>query len=165
VQVVSDEDTSQEGPIGFLVSFQEAIQAAGVVEPRKGAFHLPALAAVPFVMAIFGGAAQREGDMIFAVGSNRDNATGTELAAQRFAVIPFVQAQALGFAFALADANPIAGRQDGTLVMPIRFADGEVKRMPMSVYHEVPFEPYNPVFAGVADLGQGPFFDLMTLAS
>jgi hypothetical protein len=123
------------------------------------------LAAVLFVMAIFWGATQRDEDMIFAVRSNRDNATGTELAVQRFAVIPFVQAQALGFAVAFADAHSVEGRQDGPLIMPMRFADSEGEWVPRGVHHEVLFEPYNPVVAGVADLGARPFFDLMTLAA
>ena len=49
--------------------------------------------------------------------------------------------------------------------MPIGFGDGEVERMPMRLDEEVAFEPANAVFAGVADLGRSPFFDLMTLAS
>jgi hypothetical protein len=49
--------------------------------------------------------------------------------------------------------------------MPIGFGDGEVERMPMRFDEEVAFEAANAVFAGVADLRRGPFFDLMTLAS
>ena len=49
--------------------------------------------------------------------------------------------------------------------MPIGFSEGEVKRMPMRLDEEVAFEAENSVFAGVTDLGRGPFFDLMTLAS
>jgi hypothetical protein len=141
VQVVSDEEDSQKSAIRFLIPFQEPIQAAGLVEPGKGAFHLPTLATVPFVMTIFRGTPAGNGDMIFTVGRKRDNATGTELAAQRFTIIPFIQAQAVRFTFALADANSIKGDQNGPLAMPVRFADREVKGMPMSVYHEVSFEP------------------------
>ena len=49
--------------------------------------------------------------------------------------------------------------------MPIGFGKGEVERMPMRLDEEVAFEPANMVFAGVADLRGGPFFDLITLAS
>jgi hypothetical protein len=92
-------------------------------------------------MTIFRGTTEWNGHMLFTVGSTRDNATGTEVAAQRFAIIPFIQAQAFGFTFALADATSVEGRQDGALVMPIGFADSEVQRMPMRVYYEVPFAP------------------------
>lgn len=49
--------------------------------------------------------------------------------------------------------------------MPVGFCDGEVERMPMRLDEEVAFEAANMVFAGVADLGRSPFFDLTTLAS
>ena len=49
--------------------------------------------------------------------------------------------------------------------MPIGFGNGEVERMPMRLDEQVAFEPAHAVFAGVADLRRGPFFDLMTLAS
>jgi len=49
--------------------------------------------------------------------------------------------------------------------MPIGFGDGEVERMPMRLDEKMAFEPDNAVFAGVADLRGGPFFDLRTLAS
>ena len=49
--------------------------------------------------------------------------------------------------------------------MPIGFGEAEGERMPMRLDEEVAFEADNSVFAGVADLRGGPFFDLMTLAS
>jgi hypothetical protein len=49
--------------------------------------------------------------------------------------------------------------------MPIGFSEGEVERMAMRLDEEVAFEAENTVFAGVADLRGGPFFDLITLAS
>lgn len=103
--------------------------------------------------------------MIFAVRRNRNNATGAKSATREVAVITFVQPQALGFAFALADTEAIQGCQDGALIMPVSFRDGEVERMPMRLDEEVAFEPANVVFPRVADLRGGPFFDLMTLAS
>ena len=90
--------------------------------------------------------------MVFPVRSNGDNAPSAQRTAQRFTVIAFVQPEALGFSFALADADPIEGGQEGALVMPIGFGDGEVERMPMRLDEEVAFEPAQPVFAGVADL-------------
>ena len=117
------------------------------------------------MMTILRRTAQRNGDMIFSVRSNRNNATGAEGTAQRFAIIAFVQPQSLGFAFAPADTEAIEGGQDGALVMPIGFGDGKVEWMSMRLDEEVAFEAANSVFAGVADLRRGPFFDLMTLAS
>lgn len=103
--------------------------------------------------------------MIFPVRSNGNNTTGAQSTAQRFAVIAFVQPQSPGFTFAIAETEAIEGSQDGALVVPIGFSDGEVQRMPMRFDEEVAFEPANVVFAGVADLRGGPFFDLITLAS
>lgn len=91
--------------------------------------------------------------------------TGPKRTAQRFTVIAFVQPQPFRFPFAFPDAQAVEGGQDGALVVPIGFSDGEVKRMPMRLDEKVAFEPANAVFAGVADLRRGPFFDLMTLAS
>lgn len=103
--------------------------------------------------------------MIFPVWSNRNNVTGAKRTAQRFTVIAFVQPQSFRFPFAVPDAEAVEGGQDGPLVMPIGFRDSEVERMPMRLDEQVAFEPAQTVFAGVADLGRGPFFDLMTLAS
>ena len=103
--------------------------------------------------------------MIFPVRSNGNNAPRSEGAAQRFAVVPLVQPQPLGFAFALADADAIEGGEEGTLVMPIGFGQEEVEWMAMSFHYEVAFKADNAVFAGVADLRRSPFFDLITLAS
>jgi hypothetical protein len=47
--------------------------------------------------------------MIFPVRSNGDNAPSAQRPAQRFAVIAFVQAEAFGFPFALADTEAIEG--------------------------------------------------------
>jgi hypothetical protein len=49
--------------------------------------------------------------------------------------------------------------------MPVGFRDGEMERMPRGFDEEVAFEAANMVFAGVPDLREGPFFDLITLAS
>lgn len=103
--------------------------------------------------------------MIFAIWSNGNNTTGAKGSAQGFAIIAFIQAEALGFAFALADTEAIKGCQPGALIRPVGFRDGEVERMPMRLDEEVTFEPANAVFTGVADLRGGPFFDLITLAS
>ena len=103
--------------------------------------------------------------MILAIGDNRDNPPSTEGATQRFTVISLVQPHPPGFPFALPNSDTIKSCEDGPLVMPIGFAEGEVQRMPMRVHYEVAFEPDNSVFAGVPDLGRRPFLDLMTLAS
>lgn len=103
--------------------------------------------------------------MIFTVWNNWDNPPGAQSTAQRFAIIPFVQPQPLRFAFAFPDADAIKGSQDGALVMPIRFGQGEVERMAMGFDYEVAFKAENSVFAGVPDLSRSPFFDLITLAS
>jgi|KBSSwiStaDraftv2_1062776.scaffolds.fasta_scaffold61776_5 hypothetical protein len=49
--------------------------------------------------------------------------------------------------------------------MPVRFRDGKVEGVPMRLDEQVAFEAAKAVFAGVADLRGGPFFDLRTLAS
>ena len=103
--------------------------------------------------------------MILAVRSNRNNPARSEGLAQRFTVIAFVQPQAFGLTFALADTKAIESCQDGPLVVPVGFSDSEVERMPMRLDEEVAFEAANAVFAGVADLRGGPLFDLITLAS
>lgn len=116
-------------------------------------------------MTIFRRPPQRNGDVILAVRSNWNNPARSEGLAQRFTVISFVQPQAFGFTFALAETKAIEGCQDGPLVVPVGFSDSEVERMPMRLNEEVAFEAANAVFAGVTDLRRGPFFDLMTLAS
>jgi hypothetical protein len=103
--------------------------------------------------------------VILAVRSNRNNPARAEGLAQRFTVIAFVQPQAFGFTFALADTKAIKGCQDRPLVVPGGCSDSEVERRPMRLDEEGALEAANAVFAGVPDLRRGPFFDLMTLAS
>ena len=116
-------------------------------------------------MTIFGWAAQWHGNVIFSIRCNGNNPASAQSTTQRFAVIAFIQPQSLGFPFAFSDTDAIEGGQDGALVVPISFGHGKVERMPMRFDEKVAFEPANTVFAGVADLRGGPFFDLMTLAS
>jgi hypothetical protein len=103
--------------------------------------------------------------MILAIGDNRDNPPSTEGATQRFPVIPLVQAHPPGFPLALPHSDTIKSCEEGPLVMPSGFAEGKGQRLPMRFPYEVAVEPDNAVFAGVADLGRRPFWDLMTLAS
>src|SRR5262245_64980107 len=109
-------------------------------------------------MTIFGRTAQWNGNVIFSIRRNGNNPASAQSTAQRFAVIAFIQPQSLGFPFALTDTDAIEGGQDGALVVPIGFGQGEVEWMPMRLDEEVAFEPANAVFAGVADLRGSPFF-------
>src|SRR5439155_422236 len=85
--------------------------------------------------------------------------------AVRFAIVAFVQAQAVGFALALADANAIDGLQQLDKVIAVGFTQGEVEWVAIGVDDPMAFQPFNPVFSGVPDLGVRPFLDLTTLAS
>jgi hypothetical protein len=117
------------------------------------------------MMAILGGPAEWERDLSLAIGDKRDNPPSTEGATQWFTVIPLVQAQPPGFPVALPNSDTIKSCEEGPLVMPIGFAEGEGQRMPMRFHYEVAVEPDKAVFAGVSDWGRRPFLDLITLAS
>jgi hypothetical protein len=162
---VFNEKDSHEGPIRFLAMFQHAVQPPMDVEPTERSFHLPSLAAIPPVVEIFGWATARDGNMVLAIGGNGNNAAVAQGLAVRFTVVAFVQAQAFGFAFTLADANAINRLQQFDKVVAVGFTQGEVEGMPVGVNDQMAFQPFNPVFSGVPDLGIRPFFDLTTLAS
>jgi hypothetical protein len=162
---VFNEKDSHEGPIRFLAMFQHAVQPPMAVEPTERSFHLPSLAAIPPVVEIFGWATARDGDMVLAIGGNGNNASLAQGLAVRFTVVAFVQAQAFGFAFTLADANAIPRLQQFDKVVAVGFTQGEVKGMPVGVNDQMAFQPFKPVFSRVPDLGIRPFFDLTTLAS
>jgi hypothetical protein len=83
----------------------------------------------------------------------------------RIAIVAFVQPQAVGFALTLADADAINRLQQFAEVITVGFTEGEVERIPISVDNQMAFEPFNPVFSGVPDLGVQPFLDFTTLAS
>ena len=160
-----EEKDSHEGPIGFLATFQHAVQSPMDVEPTERPFHLPSLAAIAPMMGIFRRAAARNGDMVLAIGGDGNNAPLAQRPAVRFAIVAFVQAQAFGFALALADANAIDGLQQLDKVIAVGFTQGEVEWVAIGVDDPMAFQPFNPVFSGVPDLGVRPFLDLTTLAS
>jgi len=103
--------------------------------------------------------------MVLAIGGDRNNAPLAQRPAVRFAIVAFVQPQAVGFTLALADANAINGLQQLDKVIAVRFTQREVQRMPIAINDQMPFQPFNPVFSGVPDFFVRPFLDLTTLAS
>jgi hypothetical protein len=162
---VLEEKDSHEGTIRFLAMFQHAVQPPMVVEPTERPFHLPPLAAITPMLNIFRGTAARNGDMVLAIGSDGNNATLTQGPAVGFAIVAFVQPPAVGFAFALADANAINRLQQFDEVVAVGFTQSEIEGMTIGVDDQMAFEPFNPVFSRVPDLGVRPFLDCTTLAS
>jgi len=162
---VLEEKDSHEGPIRFLAMFQHTVQPPVVVEPTERPFHLPPLAAIPPMMDIFGGAAPRNGDMVLAIRSDRNNTPLAQGAAVRFAIVAFVQAQAFGFALPLADANTVDRLQQFGDIIAVGFTQGEVEGMAIGVNDQMAFEPFNAVFSRVPDFLVCSFFDFTTLAS
>ena len=84
------EKDSHESPIRFLSVFQHAVQAPPIVKPTERPFHLPALAAIPFVMTIFRGPATGNRDLILAIGREGNNPAVAQGAAVRFAIVSLV---------------------------------------------------------------------------
>lgn len=103
--------------------------------------------------------------MVLTIGSDGNNATLAQGAAMRFAIVAFGQPQAFGVALTLADAKPITRLQQLDEVIAVGFTQGEVKGMTIGVNNQMAFEPFNPVFSRVPDLGVRPFLDFTTLAS
>ncbi len=134
-----EEKDSHEGPIRFLPMFQHAVQPPMDVEPTERPFYLPPLAAITAVVAIFGRAAARNGDMVLAIGHDRRNAALAQSPAVRCAIVAFVQPQAGGFALPLADANASNCLQQLAEVIAVRFTQGEVKGGPIGVADQVAF--------------------------
>src|SRR5215475_4303017 len=160
-----EEKDSHEGPIRFLAMFQHAVQSPMDVKPTERPFHFPPLAAVAPVVDIFRRTTTRNGDMILAIRGDGNNAALAQGTAVRLGIVAFVQPQALGFALTLADADAINRLQQFDEVITVGFTEGEVERMPISIDNQMAFEPFNPVFSGVPDLGVQPFLDFTTLAS
>ena len=159
------EKDSHESPVSLLAMFQHAIQPPMDVEPTERPLHLPPLAAIAPLMDIFWRATTWQSDMVLAIGDNGHNAPLAQRPTVRFAIVAFVQPQALGFALALADANAINGLQQLRKVITVRFTQREVQRMPMSINDQMPFQPLNSMLSRVADFLVRPFLDFTTLAS
>jgi hypothetical protein len=160
-----EEQDSHKGAIGFLPMFQHAVQASMVVEPTKRPFHLPPLATISLLMDILGWATPGNGDMILTIRHDGHNASLTQGAAVRLALVAFVQAQAVGFALALADANAVNRLQQFGDILAIGFTESEVERLAIGVNDQMAFQPFKPVFSRVPDFLVSPFFDFTTLAS
>lgn len=141
------EKDSHERPIRFLPVLQHAVQAPPIIEPTERPFHFPALTTISFVMTIFRGTTTGNRDMILAIGREGNNPALSQGAAVRLAIVPFIQAQAFGVAFAFADANTIDRLQQFDEIIAVGSTEREVEGMPMRVDHEVAFEPVNPVFS------------------
>lgn len=160
-----EEKDSHEGPIRFLAMFQHPVQPPMDVQPTERPFHLPPLAAVAPVVDIFRRATTRNGDMMLAVRGDGNKAALAQGPAMRFAIVAFVPPQAFGFALTLAHADAINRLQQLEEVIAGGFTQGEVEGRPIGVDDQMAFEPFNPVFSRVPDLGVGPFLDFTTLAS
>jgi hypothetical protein len=160
-----EEKDSHEGSIRFLAMFQHAVQPPMIVKPTERPFHLPPLAAITPVLHIFGRAAARNGDMVLPIGDDGNNAPLAQGAAMRFAIVAFVQPQAVGFALTLADANAVDRLQQFGDVIAVGFTQSEVQWMPMGVDDQMAFQPFNPVFSREPDFLVRPFLDFTTLAS
>ena len=159
------EKDSHEGPVSLLAMFQHAVQPSMDVEPTERPLHLPPLAAIAPLMDIFRWATTRNSDLVLAIGGERNHAPLAQRPAVRFAIVAFVQPQAVGFTLALADANALNGLQQLDKVIAVGFTQGEVEWVAIGVDDQMAFQPFNPVFSGVPDLGVRPFLDLTTLAS
>src|SRR2546428_10733598 len=97
--------------------FQHAVQPSMDVEPTERPLHLPPLAAIAPLMAIFRRATTRNSDLVLAIGGERNHAPLAQRPAVRFAIVAFVQPQAVGFTLALADAHALNGLQQLEKVM------------------------------------------------
>ena len=160
-----EEKDSDKSAIRFLTPFQEAIQAAQAIEPGKGAFDLPPLAAVPFVLPFLCRAFLRLEHPILSIGRKGNDPALPECCPQWVTIIAFIEAQAFGATTTFANFDAIDSFEDFPLVMAIRFAQSKIQRIPVGVHDQMAFEAANSVFARVAYLVFGPLFDLITLAS
>ena len=145
--------------------FQHAVQPPRDVEPTERPLHFPPLAAITPVVAIFGRTPARNGDMVLTIGGDGNNASLAQGAAMRFAIVAFVQPQAFRFALTLADAHAVDRLQQFGDVIAVGFTQGEMEGMAIGVDDQMAFQPFNPVFSRVPDLGVRPFLDFTTLAS
>lgn len=85
--------------------------------------------------------------MVFAIRRERNNPTLAQGTAVRFAIVAFVQAQAFGFPFALADTNAIDRLQQLDEVITIGRTESEVERMAIGLNDQMAFQPLNSMFS------------------
>ena len=138
-----EEKDSHKSPIRFLAMFQHAVQPPTVVEPTERPFHLQPLAPIAPGMDICRRAAARNGDLVLTIGGNANKASLAQGLAVRFTVVAFVQVQAFGFAFPLADANAINRLQQFDKVVAVDFTQGEVEGRAIGVPTRWRFSPLN----------------------
>ena len=134
-----EEKDSHEGTIGFLAMFQHTVQSPMDVEPTERPFHFPPLATIAPVVTIFGWTPARNGDRVLTIGGDGNNAALPQGPAVRFAIVAFVQPQAVGFAFALADANAINRLQQFDEVVAVGFTQSEIEGMTIGVDDQMAF--------------------------
>ena len=144
--------------------FQHAVQPPMEVEPAERPFHLPPLAAIAPVMNVLRGAAARNGDRVLTIRGEGNNAPLAQGPAVRFAIIAFVQPQAVRFALTLADANTVDRLQQCGAGVAGGFPQGEVEGVTIGVDDQMAFQPFNPVFSGVSDFLVRPFLAFTTRA-
>jgi hypothetical protein len=66
---------------------------------------------------------------------------------ERFAVITFIESQALWTTTALPDFDAVSRCQDFALVVPVGFAQSEIERITVGLNHRVAFQAANTVFS------------------
>jgi hypothetical protein len=160
-----EEKDSHEGPLRFLAMFQHPVQPPRAVKPTERSFHLPPLAALAPVMASFRGATPWKSDMVLAIRSKGNKAPLAQRPAVRFTVVAFVQAQAVGFALPLPDADAIKGLPQLEEGITVGFTQGTVEGRTMGINAQLPCQPFTLVFSRVPDFLVRPFLDFTTLAS
>jgi len=85
--------------------------------------------------------------MILAIRRERNNPALAQSAAMRFAIVPFVQAQAFRFPFAFADANAINRLQQLDQIIAVSRTQGKIERMAIGLDDQMAFQPVNPMFS------------------
>ena len=160
-----EEKDSDKSAIRFLTPFEEAIQAAQAIEPGKGAFDLPPLAAVPFVLPFLCRAVLRFEYPILSIGRKGNEPALPEGCPHWVTLVAFIEAHAFGATTTFANFDAIESCEDFPLVRAIRFAQSTMQRIPVGVHDQMAFEAANPGFSRVAYLVFSPLFDLITLAS
>jgi hypothetical protein len=102
-----DEEYPHKCAVCFLAMFEQPIHPAIIIQPTKRPFDFPTLATVPFFLPIFRRTAQRLRDMVIAIRCNRNDSALAQGLAMGFAIVAFVQAQALGPTSAAANPDTI----------------------------------------------------------
>jgi hypothetical protein len=85
--------------------------------------------------------------MVLTIRRKGNNPALAQGAAVCFAIVPFVQAQAFGFPFPLADANAINRLQQFEQIITVGSTEREIERMAIGLDDQMPFQPLKAVFS------------------